>query len=90
MRPGKPEAIEHEYKRHGTTGLIASRNVVTGNIEAPLIQPTRTELDFVQHITNVVKLAPAAKHLFILDNLNTHQSLRHEGPRMERARRLEA
>jgi len=74
MRPGKPEAVEHEYVRHGTTGLIASRNVVTGNIEAPLIQPTRTELDFVKHIANVVKLAPTAKHLFILDNLNTHQS----------------
>lgn len=74
MRAGKPEAIEHEYKRHGTTGLIASRNVATGEIEAPLIQPTRTELDFVKHITNVVKLDPTAEHLFILDNLNTHQS----------------
>ena len=74
MRAGKPEAIEHEYKRHGTTGLIASRNVATGEIEAPLIQPTRTEVDFVQHIADVVKLAPEAEHLFILDNLNTHQS----------------
>jgi len=74
MRPGKIEAIEHEYVRHGTTGLIASRNVVTGEIEAPLIQPTRTEVDFVRHIREVVKLAPTAKHLFILDNLNTHQS----------------
>ena len=45
--------------------------MVTGKIEAPLIQPTRTELDFVKHIANVVKLAPAAKHLFILDLCRT-------------------
>jgi len=90
MRRGKPEAIEHEYKRHGTSGLIASRNVATGKIEAPLIQPTRTESDFVKHSAKVVQLAPRAQHVFLLDNLNTHQSLRHEGPRMERGRRLEA
>ena len=74
MRPGTIEAIEHESVRHGTTGLIASRNVVTGEIEAPLILPTRTEVDFVRHIREVVKLAPTAKPLFILENLNTHQS----------------
>jgi len=74
MRPGTPEAIEFEYERHGTSGMIASRNIVTGKVEAPLIQPTRTEADFVQHIRNVVALAPKAQHIFILDNLNTHQS----------------
>jgi transposase len=74
MRPGAPEAIEFEYERHGTSGMIVSRNVVTGTVEAPLIQPTRTEADFLQHIRNVVALAPKAQHIFIADNLNTHQS----------------
>ena len=66
--------------------MIATRNVVTGQVEAPLIQPTRTEADFAQHIRNVVALQPAAKHIFVLDNLNTHQSetlvrfvMEHEG-----------
>ena len=54
--------------------MIASRNIVIGQIEAPLIQPTRTEADFVQHIRDVVALAPTAQHIFVVDNLNTHQS----------------
>ncbi len=74
MEPGKPEGLEFEYKRQGTSGMIAARNVVTGQVKEPLIQPTRTEVDFAQHIRNVVALQPTAKHIFVLDNLNTHQS----------------
>jgi transposase len=74
IAPGKVERREFEYIRHGTSGLIASRNVVTGQIEAPLIQPTRNEADFVQHIRNVVALNPSDCHIFIADQLNTHQS----------------
>jgi hypothetical protein len=75
MVPGKVERQEFEYIRHGTSGLITSRNVVTGEIEAPLIQPTRTEEDFARHIMDVVKLHPEDRHIFILDQLNTHQSV---------------
>jgi hypothetical protein len=32
MRPGKPERREFEYIRHGTQTLIASFNVVSGQI----------------------------------------------------------
>ena len=74
MAPGKVERREFEYKRHGTSGIIASRHVVTGQVEAPLIQPTRTEPDFVQHIRDVVMLHPEDSHIFITDQLNTHQS----------------
>ncbi|MEO3943959.1 transposase [Gorillibacterium sp. CAU 1737] len=74
MLPGKVERREFEYERHGTSGIIASRHVVTGQVEAPLIQPTRTELDFVQHISQVVMLHPDDRHIFVTDKLNTHQS----------------
>ena len=74
MTPGKVERREFEYIRHGTSGLIASRNVVTGQIEAPLIQPTRTEVDFVTHISHVVAEHPENGHIFVTDQLNTHQS----------------
>ncbi len=43
-------------------------------MEAPLIQPTRTEADFAEHIAAVVNLQPKVSHIFVLDNLNTHQS----------------
>jgi transposase len=74
MAPGKVERREFEYKRNGTSGVIASRHVVTGQVEAPLIQPTRTEIDFAQHIQSVVRLHPEDAHIFVADQLNTHQS----------------
>ena len=48
MKPGQVERCEQEYKRHGTSGIIATRNIVTGEIVAPLIQPTRTEEDLIR------------------------------------------
>ncbi len=74
MQTGKIERIEQEYRRHGTSGLIATRDVATGEIVAPLIQPTRTEDDFVRHIKNVVLRKPDDKFVFIVDQLNTHKS----------------
>jgi len=35
MRPGQPERIEFEYKRHGTLGLIGNWDVVLGQMIAP-------------------------------------------------------
>jgi len=74
MKQGQVERIDPEYIRHGTSGIIASRNVATGEIIKPMVQPTRTEEDFAQHIKNVIALNPNHKHIFILDNLNTHKS----------------
>lgn len=73
-KPGVRERIDPEYIRHGTTGIIASLNVATGEIISPLVQSTRTELDFLNHIESVVRLNELDKHIFVLDNLNTHVS----------------
>lgn len=74
MKPGSPEKREQEYIRHGTTGLIASRDVQTGKIVAPMIRSTRKEEDFVEHIKDVVVQDPQASYVFVADQLNTHQS----------------
>jgi transposase len=74
MKPGTPERIDPSYERHGTSGIIASRNIATGEIVAPLVQPTRTEEDFLLHIQNVVSKSPFNRHLFIVDQLNIHKS----------------
>jgi transposase len=74
MKPGQIERIDPEYERHGTTGLIASRDVATGEIVYPMIQATRKEEDYMEHIQGVVSMNPEDKHIFINDNLNTHQS----------------
>ena len=74
MIPGKPALIEYEYVRHGTQALIANLDIVTGKSVAPSIGDTRTEADFEAHIQQTVALDPEANWIFIVDQLNTHQS----------------
>jgi len=73
-RPGLVELQEFEYTRHGTQCLIANFEVATGCILAPTVGPTRTEDDFVAHIAQTVATDPEGTWVFIVDQLNTHQS----------------
>jgi transposase len=74
MRPGQAERREFEYVRHGTVTLIGNFHVVTGELLAPTLGPTRTEEDFVAHIERTIKRDPGARYVFVLDNLNIHCS----------------
>lgn len=73
-RPGRIARREYEYTRHGTLCLFGNLDVVSGKILAPLLQPTRTEEDFLKNIENLVALDPSGNWRFISDNLNTHVS----------------
>lgn len=75
LAPGHVQRREFEYIRHGTLAFILSRDVVTGEVIAPHIGPTRTEADFLAHLQAVVASDPTAiRWHFVLDNLNIHQS----------------
>lgn len=74
MKPGHVECREFEYQRHGTTTLIGNFHVVTGQLLAPTLGPTRTEADFVKHVAQTVATDPAASWVFVVDNLNIHCS----------------
>ncbi len=74
LQPGHVEREEFEYRRHGTQTLIANLDVATGQIVAPSIGPTRTEVDFVAHIAQTIQTDPHAAWLFVTDQLNIHQS----------------
>lgn len=75
MGPGRVERREFEYIRHGTLTLIANFDVAQGQVVAPSLGPTRTEEDFVAHITRTVASDPkATRWHFVMDNLNIHQS----------------
>jgi transposase len=74
MRPGRIERHEFEYARHGTTTLIGNFDVVSGELIAPTIGPTRTEVDFIKHIEQTVALDPDGEWIFIADTLNIHWS----------------
>lgn len=73
--PGQVERREFEYIRHGTRAFILSRDVVSGQVVAPSVGPTRTEADFLAHLQGVVATDPSASRWHVVtDNLNTHQS----------------
>jgi transposase len=74
MQPGRVERREFEYERHGTLSLIANFHVVTGELVAPTLGPTRTEEDFVAHVAQTVATDPEASWVFVVDNLNIHCS----------------
>jgi hypothetical protein len=50
--------VAFEYIRHGTQSLIASLDIVSGEVVAPHIGPTRTEVDYDRHIRQVIQTDP--------------------------------
>jgi len=75
LRPGKPQAREFEYVRHGTRAFIINFDVVSGQVVAPSVGPTRTEADFLAHIQRTVATDLEAKRWrFVVDHLNIHKS----------------
>lgn len=73
-RKRSPEKIEQEYERNGTTVLIASRDINSGKV-IPMLNPTRTEDDYIVHIKDILKRFTYAKGIIlIMDQLNTHMS----------------
>jgi transposase len=74
MKPGLVERREFEYIRHGTQVLIANFEVATGKLVSPSIGTTRTEADFLAHISRTMSSDPDGEWIFIVDQLNTHKS----------------
>lgn len=68
------ERVEFEYIRHGTLALIANLDVVTGQVVSPSMGPTRTEEDFTAHIRRTIDTDPEGLWIFVVDQLDTHQS----------------
>src|SRR5262245_66151370 len=74
MGPGRVQSREFEYVRHGTLCLMANLEIWCGQIIAPSIGLTRNEQDFKAHVERTVNTDPMAGWVFIVDNLDTHQS----------------
>jgi len=74
MQPGRIERQEADYIRHGTQVLTANFEVATGKVISPTIADTRNEQDFANHIAQTVATDPQAPWIFVVDQLNTHQS----------------
>ena len=70
--PGRLIRVEYEYRRHGTTTLMACFNVGTGAVHHRL-GPTRTAADTVAFLEEVALLYPKGPVYVVWDNLNTHK-----------------
>lgn len=74
MKPGRAKRVESEYKRNGTTCLIASKKISTGQLNAFTLGQTRKEEDYLGHVRDIVSSEPEKEHIIICDQLNTHKS----------------
>jgi transposase len=74
-RPGQVTRREFEYKRHGTCSFFINFDVASGRVFSPSSGPTRTEVDFVEHVRRTVGSDPSATQWhFVVDNLDIHRS----------------
>lgn len=72
--PGMDAKRDFDYIRHGTTSLTGFFNVITGRMETPYLNATRTEEDFVTALKAVIDTDPDKQYRIVCDNLNTHMS----------------
>lgn len=75
MQKGRKHRVDPEYKRHGTTTLIAAQEVSTGRLIHYQLGATRTEKDFEAFLQNLLEaFAQDEQAILLLDHLNTHMS----------------
>jgi putative transposase len=74
MKLGRVERLEFEYIRHGVVALIANWHIAKGQVITPTVGKTRTEEDFCEHINKTIETDPEAGWVFLVDQLNIHQS----------------
>lgn len=66
---------EFEYKRNGTTCLIAAFDIGTGKLSHALLTPTRKEDDFARFMNDTIQKYPIGDEIILMtDQLNTHLS----------------
>jgi transposase len=73
LKPGRCATITHDYKRHGTTTLFASLDVLSGKVIGRCMQRHRHE-EFIRFLNAVDREVPADKRIeAIVDNYATHK-----------------
>jgi len=74
MRPGQPERVTHDYKRHGTTDLFAALDVKAGPVIGACKGRHRAA-EFRAFLDQVEAAVPGGLDVhLVLDNLKTHKT----------------
>ncbi len=74
MKSGHAETRTHDYRRNGTTCLLAALDVATGKVVGQAVARHRSEefLAFLDHVAE--DIAPETPVHVILDNVSSHKS----------------
>ena len=74
MTSDHPETRTHDYRRHGTTCLLAALDVATGKVVGRTVERHRSAefLDFLDHVAEGIE--PGTPVHVILDNVSSHRS----------------
>ena len=74
MRPGQPERVTHDYKRHGTTDLFAALDVKAGTVIGACKGRHRA-VEFRAFLDQVEAAVPADLDVhLVVDNAATHKT----------------
>lgn len=74
MRPGIPARQTHDYKRHGTTTLLAALSLLDGKVIGECL-PRQRSREFIRFLATLDRKTPPKLDLhLIVDNSNTHKS----------------
>ena len=73
-RPRHPETRTHDYKRNGTTCLMAALDIATGKVTGQMVERHRSEefLAFLDLVSEGIE--PGTPVHVILDNVSSHKS----------------
>src|SRR6266481_7745566 len=73
LKKGRAGTMTHDYKRHGTTTLVAALNVLDGTVIGRNMQRHRHQ-EFIRFLNAVEAEVPASKAVHvILDNHAAHK-----------------
>jgi transposase len=73
MKKGRLGTMTHDYKRHGTTTLFATLNVLDGTVIAQNMQRHRHQ-EFIRFLNRIEREVPVGKTIHvILDNYAAHK-----------------
>jgi hypothetical protein len=73
MKKGRCGTMTHDYKRHGTTTLVAALNVLEGKVIGQCMARHRHQ-EFIRFLNRINRETPAARELhLIVDNYATHK-----------------
>ena len=71
MRPGHPERLEDQYRRHSTLAVLAGWDVRTGRVVA-MVRRRRRGQEFLQLLGRLRRVWPRGRLVIILDKLSIH------------------